>query len=79
MLVPSSTWLRYVLRRLRGDCTMNYKPGNFLTVERSYISNAGKGVYLHALSLMLTLLSPFLKGVLAKALDLGRMNDIKYV
>jgi len=41
---------------------MNYKPGDCFIVERSYISDAGKHVCLHALSSMLTLLLPLLKG-----------------
>jgi uncharacterized repeat protein (TIGR04076 family) len=70
--------VKVCVKKVKGNCTMNYKPGNFLTVERSYISDAGKDVCLHVLSSMLTLLSPLLKGVSAKALDLGRMNDIDY-
>jgi uncharacterized repeat protein (TIGR04076 family) len=58
---------------------MNYKPGDCFTVERFYISYARKGVCLHALSSMLTLLSPLLKGVSAKVLGIGEQDYIGYV
>jgi len=44
-------------------------------VERYYIADAGRGVCLHALSSMLTLLTPFIKGVSAKILGIGKEDD----
>jgi len=69
--------VKICVKKVKENYTMNYKPGNFLTVERSYISDAGKDVYLHALSSMLTLLSPLLKWVSAKALSIGERDDIE--
>ena len=48
-------------------------------MERYYIADAGRGVCLHALSSMLTLLTPFIKGVSAKVLGIGREDDVGYV
>ena len=36
-------------------------------------------MYLHALAAMLMLLSPFLKGVSAQTLGIGREDDVGYV
>jgi uncharacterized repeat protein (TIGR04076 family) len=69
--------VKICVKKVKENCTMNYKPGNCFTVERSYISDARKDVCLHALSSMLTLLSPLLKGVSAKALGIGERDDIE--
>jgi len=46
-------------------------------MERFYIKELrGKPVCLHTLSAMLTLLSPFLKGVSAKGLGIGPGDDV---
>ena len=58
---------------------MGYRLGDYFTVERYYIADAGRGVCLHALSSMLTLLTPFIKGVSAKVLGIGREDDVGYV
>jgi uncharacterized repeat protein (TIGR04076 family) len=58
---------------------MGYRPGDCFVVERYYIIDVGKGVCLHALCSMLTLLMPFLKGVSAKVLGIGKENDVGYV
>jgi uncharacterized repeat protein (TIGR04076 family) len=58
---------------------MGYKPGDCFAVERFYISEVRKGVCTHALSFMLTPLSPFLKGVSAKVLGIGGQDDVGYV
>jgi uncharacterized repeat protein (TIGR04076 family) len=58
--------VKVCVKEVKENCTMNYKPGDCFTVERSYISDAGKHVCLHALSSMLTLLSPLLKGSISK-------------
>jgi len=71
--------VKVCVKEVRGYCAMNYKPGNCFTVEKYYIRDAGKGVCLHALASMLTLLSPFLKGVSARILGIGGEDDIGYV
>jgi len=71
--------VRVCVKEVKGDCAMGYKPGDCFTVEGFYISDAGKGICIHALSSMLTLLSPLLKGVSAKVLGIGEQDDIGYV
>jgi len=71
--------VRVCVREVRGNCAMSYKPGDCFVVERFYISEVGKGICIHALSSMLTLLSPFLKGVSAKVLGIGEQDDVGYV
>jgi len=58
------------VKEVKGDCAMGYKPGDCFTVERFYVSGVGKDICIHALSSMLTLLSPFLKGVSAEVLNI---------
>jgi uncharacterized repeat protein (TIGR04076 family) len=67
------------VKEVRGRCAMGYQPGDVFVVERFYVKEAGKGVCLHALAAMLTLLAPLLKGVPATALGIGRDNDTGYV
>jgi len=71
--------VRVCVKEVRGSCVMDYKLGDCFTVERFYVSGVGKGMCLHALSSMLTLLSPLLKGVSAKVLGIGEQDDIGYV
>jgi len=66
------------VREVRGKCTMGYRPGDAFVVEKFYIKDAEKGVCIHALAAMLTLLSPFLKGVPAAALGVGKERNINY-
>jgi uncharacterized repeat protein (TIGR04076 family) len=65
------------MKEVRGRCAMRYQPGGAL-VERFYIREAGKGVCLHALAAMLTLLAPLLKGAPATALGIGKEEDTEY-
>jgi uncharacterized repeat protein (TIGR04076 family) len=58
--------VKICVKEVKGECAMGYKPGDCFTMERFYVSDAGKGICLHALSSMLTLLSPFFKGVPVK-------------
>jgi len=53
-------------------------PAGGALVERFYIKGAGKGVCLHALAAMLTLLAPLLKGAPARALGIGKEEDTGY-
>jgi len=55
---------------------MGYKSGDYFLVERYYIRDVGRGMCLHALASMLTLLSPFLKGISARDLGRGREDDV---
>ena len=66
------------VKEVRGRCALGYKPGDTFTIEKFYIKDAGKGVCLHALAAMLTLLAPLLKGVPATALGIGREDDTGY-
>ena len=68
--------VKVCVKEVKGKCAMKYKPGDCFTVERYYIKDIGRGVCIHALASMLTLLSPFLKGVSAKALGIGTEDDI---
>jgi len=67
------------VKEVRGRCAMGYEAGDCFLVEKFYIKDAGRGVCLHALASMLTLLSPFLKGVSARDLGIGGEDDIGYV
>jgi uncharacterized repeat protein (TIGR04076 family) len=66
------------VKEVRGRCAMGYQPEDTIVVERFYIKEAGKGVCLHALAAMLTLLAPYLKGVPATALGIGKEEDAGY-
>jgi len=69
-----------MVKEVRGFCALGYRPGDGFVVERFYIKEIrGKPICLHALSAMLTLLSPFTKGVSAKELGIGSEDDIGYV
>jgi len=74
-----SYYVRICVKEVRGRCAMGYKPGDCILVEKYYIRDAGRGVCLHALASMLTLLSPFLKGVSARTLGIGIEDNIGYV
>jgi len=70
--------VRVCVKEVKGGCAMGYKLSDCFTVERFYVSDAGKGICIHALSSMLTLLSPFLKGVSARVLGIGEQNSVGY-
>ena len=61
--------VRVRVKKVKGDRAMGYKLGNCFTVKRFYVSDAS----------MLTLLSPFLKGMSAKVLGISEQDDINYV
>jgi len=71
--------VRVCVKEVRGYCTMGYKPGDYFLVEKYYIKDVGRGVCLHALAAMLTLLSPFLKGVPAQTLGISKEDNVGYV
>jgi len=78
-VVSLSYRIRVCVKEVKGKCAMGYRPGNCFIIERFYIKDTGKGVCLHALALMLTLLSPFLKGISANVLGIGAEDDIGYI
>jgi len=71
--------VRIRVKDVRGRCTMDYRLGDCFTIERYYITDVGRGLCLHALCSMLTLLMPFIKGVSARVLGIGGEDDVGYV
>ena len=72
--------VKVVVKEVRGRCAAYYKPGDSFMVREFYIlENQKARICLHALSSMLTLLMPFLKGVSAKNLGIGSTDDIGYI
>jgi len=71
--------VKICVREVRGYCSMGYKPGDCFLIEKYYIRDAGRGVCLHALASMLTLLSLFLKGISARDLGIGEEDYMGYV
>jgi uncharacterized repeat protein (TIGR04076 family) len=71
--------VRVCVKEVNGNCAIDYKLGDSFTVERFYVSDAGKGICINALGSMLTLLSPLLKGVSAKVLGISEQDDVGYV
>jgi len=72
--------VKVVVKEVRGCCAAHYKPGDSFVVKEFYIlENQKTRICLHALSSMLTLLMPLLKGVSAKDLGIGSIDDIGYV
>lgn len=68
------------VKEVRGYCVISYRPSDRFVVEKYYIhNNQEKPICLHALSSMLTLLTPFLKGISAKDLGMGSEDDLGYV
>jgi len=68
------------VKEVRCLCVLGYKPGDGFVVERFYIKETrGEAARLHALSVMLTPLSPFLKGVSAKEPGIGPEDDVGYL
>ncbi len=71
--------MKICVKEIRGRCAFGYKPGDCFVVERFYLSDTGRGLCIHAFASMLTLLTPFLKGVSAKSLGIGEKDDVRYV
>ena len=68
------------VKDVRGYCAAGYKPGDMFVIERFYIEPVrGTRICLHALSSMLTLITPFLKGVSARVLGIGEEDDVGYI
>lgn len=71
--------VRISVKEVRGYCALGYRPGDGFVVEKYYIPPNSCRICLHALSSMLTLLTPFLKGVSARELGIGETDDVGYV
>lgn len=72
--------LHVIVKEVHGYCAAGYKPGDEFVIERFYILPHQKiKICLHALNAMLTLLTPFLKGISAKNLGIGSENDVGYI
>lgn len=68
------------VKEVKGKCAANYKPGDQFVLEDFYISpNQKTKICIHALSSMLTLLTPFLKGVPATKLGIGEHENVGYI
>jgi uncharacterized repeat protein (TIGR04076 family) len=71
--------VRVCVKEAKGDCAMGYKLGDCFTIEGFYVSDARKGICIHAPVQMLTLLPPLLKGVSTQVLGIGEQHDVSYV
>jgi len=64
--------LRVMVEEVRGKCAADYKPGDEFIIREFYVERMqGVRICLHALSSMLTLVSPLLKGVPPESLGIG--------
>jgi len=64
-----------------GHCAAGYKPGDSFIVKGFYIEpkeNKPK-ICIHALTAMMSLLSPFIRGVSARLLGIGNKEDEGYI
>ncbi|RLE70023.1 MAG: TIGR04076 family protein [Thermoprotei archaeon] len=69
-----------MVEEVRGFCAAGYKPGDKFIIEWFYIKpQQNTKICLHALNSMITLLMPFINGVSAKTLGIGRKDDIGYI
>lgn len=72
--------VRVIVKEVYGYCALGYKPGDEFLVENYYIPPGQKvSICLHAVSSMISLLAPFLKGVSAKTLGIGETDNVGYV
>jgi len=72
--------IRLTVKEVRGSCALGYKVGDEIIVERYYIPEWQKcKICLHALTSMAPLLMLFAKGISAKELGIGNMDDTGYV
>lgn len=64
--------LRVMVEEVRGRCAAGYKPGDEFLLRDFYVERMQDvRICLHALSSMLTLISPLLKGVPPASLGIG--------
>ena len=71
--------IRVIVDRVEGYCAAGYKPGDSFEIENFYIVPNNIKICLHALSSMLTLISPFLRGYSAQDLGIGNSDHIGYI
>ncbi len=62
------------VEEVRGYCAAGYKRGDKFTIRGFYIEPDGR-ICIHALTGMMSLLSPFIHGISAKDLGIGEMED----
>ncbi|MEM3437193.1 MAG: TIGR04076 family protein [Nitrososphaerales archaeon] len=72
--------VRIVVKEIVGTCDIGYKVGDKIDLEKYYVREKQEcRICLHALVGISTLLIPFMKGVSAKALGIGKEDDIGYI
>ena len=66
---------------VRGYCAAGYKPGDKFIIKGFYIDpkECNSKICIHALTAMISLLSPFTHGVSAKLLGIGDNDDEGYL
>ena len=66
---------------VRGKCAAGYKPGDKFRIKGFYIelNECGARICIHALTGMMSLLSPFIHGVSARLLGIGDKDDVGYI
>ena len=64
---------------VKGKCAAGYVVGDEFLIEWFYIKSFTRPVCLHAMSSMMSLLMPFLKGISARDLGIGHEDDVGYV
>ena len=66
---------------VRGRCAADYKQGDKFTIKGFYIEpeKENSRICIHALTAMISLLSPFMHGVSAKLLGIGDKEDEGYL
>ncbi|WP_342803176.1 TIGR04076 family protein [Pyrobaculum sp.] len=57
--------MRIHVKEVRGYCALGYKPGNEFFIENYYIPQNQQRICLHAFCSMMSILTPFLKGISA--------------
>ena len=71
--------VKVTVKEVRGYCAASYEVGDTFEVEWFYVKPMqGLRICLHALNSMMSLLLPFLKGVPAEVLGIGK-GDVGYV
>ncbi len=68
------------VEEVRGKCAAGYKKGDRFFVRGFYIEpKEGARICIHALTGMMSLLSPFIHGVSAKDLGIGDRDDVGFL
>jgi len=66
---------------VKGKCAAGYKPGDKFIIEGFYVdpSKCKARICIHALTAMMSLLSPFLHGISARLLGIGDKENEGYL